>query len=99
MDAYPKGKRPFLTHLFPRGSDAICSHRQILKVRTQDAAFWRKHHEAWQQSTFQSRAVFRGRKANLINRLLGWHWPLTVHKAVRARRILVAFKRQSWGGR
>jgi len=35
-------------------------------VRTQDAAFWRKHHEAWQQSTFQSRAVFRGRKANLI---------------------------------
>src|SRR5258706_8409293 len=30
-------KRPFLARLFPRGSDAICSHRQILKVRTQDA--------------------------------------------------------------
>src|SRR2546421_12576551 len=29
-------KRPFLARLFPRGSDAICSHRQILKVRTQD---------------------------------------------------------------
>ena len=25
------GKRPFLARLFLRGSDAICSHRQILK--------------------------------------------------------------------
>jgi len=30
------------------------------------------------------------------DRLLGWHRPLPVHQAARARRILVAFKRRSW---
>ncbi len=30
------GKRPFLTRLCLRGSNAICSHRQILKVRTRE---------------------------------------------------------------
>jgi hypothetical protein len=32
-----QGKRPFLTRLFPRGSEAICSRRRILKVKTQYA--------------------------------------------------------------
>jgi hypothetical protein len=49
--------------LFPRGSDAICSHRKIFQVEDEMAsvrerygeAFWRAHHEAWQQSALNQR--------------------------------------------
>jgi hypothetical protein len=57
------GKRPFLTRLFLRGSNAICSHRKIFRWRTRcrlvreryGEAFWRAHHEAWVQGELNQR--------------------------------------------
>jgi hypothetical protein len=40
--------------------------------------------------------VFRGRKANLIDRVLGWHRPLPVHQTARARPVPVAVERRTW---
>src|SRR5438876_9592455 len=54
-------KRPFLTRLCLRGSNAICSHRQIFRWRTRCrqfasvTAFWRAHHEAWIESELNGR--------------------------------------------
>src|ERR1700681_2109950 len=56
-------KRPFLAHLFRPAADAICSHRQFYRWEDEMSsvrerygeAFWRAHHEAWQQSALNQR--------------------------------------------
>src|SRR6266404_6278090 len=65
MDAYPGQASIFHTLVCPRlGRDlSICSRRQIFKRRDEMSlvrerygeTFWRKHHEAWQQSTLNQR--------------------------------------------
>jgi hypothetical protein len=63
MDAYARSERPFLAHLFGPAADAICSHGQFCRWEDEMSpvrerygeAFWRAHHEAWQQSELNQR--------------------------------------------